>query len=275
MSCISFDSYIKPQLVQHTEDLLRGCISFDSYIKPQLPYFCFFIYLVVYLLTPTSNHNFFCLSLFKMKLYIFWLLHQTTTSSNAAMQSSLLYIFWLLHQTTTYWCVDDKPDGCISFDSYIKPQRGPVPPGPPCVVYLLTPTSNHNHRPACRRMPSLYIFWLLHQTTTYRHTYSPASRCISFDSYIKPQLHRRLQCSHLVVYLLTPTSNHNFFPSKSFNADVVYLLTPTSNHNFGTVSFFIVELYIFWLLHQTTTVCRYSFNSNSCISFDSYIKPQL
>ena len=57
LSCISFDSYIKPQLESDYIDLAKCCISFDSYIKPQpchsvLPYFH-----VVYLLIPTSNHN--------------------------------------------------------------------------------------------------------------------------------------------------------------------------------------------------------------------------
>ena len=33
--------------------------------------------------------------------------------------------------------------------------------------------------------------------------------CISFDSYIKPQLINAFQLRLLVVYLLIPTSNHN------------------------------------------------------------------
>ena len=35
ISCISFDSYIKPQHVAHDGVRLGRCISFDSYIKPQ------------------------------------------------------------------------------------------------------------------------------------------------------------------------------------------------------------------------------------------------
>ncbi|MGG6550458.1 UNVERIFIED_CONTAM: hypothetical protein NY100_34195, partial [Prevotella sp. 15_C9] len=34
--CISFDSYIKPQLLGTELIFAIGCISFDSYIKPQL-----------------------------------------------------------------------------------------------------------------------------------------------------------------------------------------------------------------------------------------------
>ena len=33
--CISFDSYIKPQLWYIQVSGIRRCISFDSYIKPQ------------------------------------------------------------------------------------------------------------------------------------------------------------------------------------------------------------------------------------------------
>ena len=36
LSCISFDSYIKPQLNLLWILIKTGCISFDSYIKPQL-----------------------------------------------------------------------------------------------------------------------------------------------------------------------------------------------------------------------------------------------
>ena len=77
-SCISFDSYIKPQpsvvievstevvyllIPTSNHNLLRidniniSCISFDSYIKPQLSVALAVLPYVVYLLIPTSNHN--------------------------------------------------------------------------------------------------------------------------------------------------------------------------------------------------------------------------
>ena len=37
--------------------------------------------------------------------------------------------------------------------------------------------------------------------------------------------------NQLVVYLLIPTSNHNFCLLLLYSASVVYLLIPTSNHN--------------------------------------------
>ena len=36
LCCISFDSYIKPQLTAKDYLTALSCISFDSYIKPQL-----------------------------------------------------------------------------------------------------------------------------------------------------------------------------------------------------------------------------------------------
>ena len=55
--CISFDSYIKPQLSAKAVRLAASCISFDSYIKPQLLVIHVAVLIVVYLLIPTSNHN--------------------------------------------------------------------------------------------------------------------------------------------------------------------------------------------------------------------------
>ena len=185
-------------------------ISLDSYIKPRLHTLWYLYSTVVYLLTPTSNHNLDCVD----------------------NNGNVLYIFWLLHQTTTVTIWNNTLLCCISFDSYIKPQLEIRPPGYGYVVYLLTPTSNHN----C------------------------SSRNFSF-------------CS--VVYLLTPTSNHNRKGIRANGYIVVYLLTPTSNHNVFSYLCFWVMLYIFWLLHQTTTYLICTYTNVGCISFDSYIKPQL
>ena len=57
LGCISFDSYIKPQLWLRIVVVAIGCISFDSYIKPQQALVSVHLAGVVYLLTPTSNHN--------------------------------------------------------------------------------------------------------------------------------------------------------------------------------------------------------------------------
>ena len=144
-SCISFDSYIKPQPKGEIRVDTSSCISFDSYIKPQPNSWrcciCCVVYLliptsnhnplhknershaVVYLLIPTSNHNQVMLISLLASLYIFWFLHQTTTIFCEWLNPGELYIFWFLHQTTT----SSLP---LSFARW------------------------------------LYIFWFLHQTTT-------------------------------------------------------------------------------------------------------------
>ena len=121
------------------------------------------------------------------------------------------------------------------------------------VVYLLIPTSNHNCRLRRPLWCQLYIFWFLHQTTTGIPIYCDGTRCISFDSYIKPQ-HWIRTC---------------------VRKSVVYLLIPTSNHNTHSLFRYPNKLYIFWFLHQTTTYGLGDMIASSCISFDSYIKPQL
>ena len=123
------------------------------------------------------------------------------------------------------------PTGCISFDSYIKPQQEIPYRQRREVVYLLIPTSNHNWRNCACSCQMLYIFWFLHQTTTLTITATRLWSCISFDSYIKPQLGGNERRRNIVVYLLIPTSNHNKL-----------VLRPV-----------LLWLYIFWFLHQTTT----------------------
>ena len=126
----------------------------------------------------------------------------------------MLYIFWFLHQTTTQVQELRHLLCCISFDSYIKPQlfvnqwSGTVS----CISF------------DSYIKPQLLLF----------HD-SPKASCISFDSYIKPQQWSHYYCICRVVYLLIPTSNHNFFEDYSFWFGVVYLLIPTSNHNYHPI----------------------------------------
>ena len=256
---------------------------------------------VVYLLIPTSNHNCKDTKLFWFQLYIFWFLHQTTTYRHEDNNRNPLYIFWFLHQTTTITCIGESSICCISFDSYIKPQRVVgIVASPYCcisfdsyikpqltysasskanVVYLLIPTSNHNiQHDVCTigwlyifwflhqtttyvccssshvrlyifwflhqtttiwthaaNGTGLYIFWFLHQTTTYLRCCLCRARCISFDSYIKPQPAKVADKIQYVVYLLIPTSNHN--AKRPLTVEEL--------------------LYIFWFLHQTTTLLKF------------------
>ena len=249
-----------------------SCISFESYIKPQLGLEKDRQRTVVYLLNPTSNHN--QSALFAAQRSVVYLL-TPTSNHNALPYSSylcMLYIFWLLHQTTTLSDMRLSLSRCISFDSYIKPQPPAHHPSYARVVYLLTPTSNHNLTPAVVLPSVLYIFWLLHQTTTYKWCFWIHFSCISFDSYIKPQHIASQLVRMIVVY---PYIKPQLCPSNTFFPAVVYLLTPTSNHNLSASTEQVPTLYIFWLLHQTTTIPLQRVQSLGCISFDSYIKPQL
>ena len=166
-------------------------------------------------------------------LYIFWFLHQTTTRSWAWRGARALYIFWFLHQTTTErtyspisWC-------CISFDSYIKPQHRwqSFEDFESCISFdsYIKPQPDGSDITAGVRCISFdsYIKPQLDGTRGYR-----GGSCISFDSYIKPQPYALDKLYRIVVYLLIPTSNHNTANCCS---------SPT-------------VLYIFWFLHQTTTV---------------------
>ena len=120
----------------------------------------------------------------------------------------------------------------------------------------------------------LYIFWFLHQTTTLLPLVLGSRRCISFDSYIKPQL------LHLLLISVSSCISFDSYIKPQLSAlnwaqeNVVYLLIPTSNHNYRGCGYAYAGLYIFWFLHQTTTSSTWLCSRWCCISFDSYIKPQ-
>ena len=206
------------------------CISLYSYIKPQ-PRTPERGAAVVYLYTPTSNHNWSGWRGQGSRLYIFILLHQTTTGLVYDREYKKLYIFILLHQTTTASEADKAKEGCISLYSYIKPQQHDQIPLYDKVVYLYTPTSNHNY--------SFYI--------------------------------NTLQC---VVYLYTPTSNHNSaqLETACYKLYIFILLHQTTTIRSPTSK--NLMLYIFILLHQTTTNHSSGCHCLCCISLYSYIKPQ-
>ena len=218
--------------VLHPRKNRSGCISFVSYIKPQLYIACFKSVLVVYLSFPTSNHNSAVVML--LKYFVVYLSFPTSNHNGSSRQPSkyVLYIFRFLHQTTTHGHHAHHVGCCISFVSYIKPQR-------------------QNYLPRL------------------------CNSCISFVSYIKPQQPSDRVWKRQVVYLSFPTSNHNSDEEHKSNKPVVYLSFPTSNHNGQAVNLRNFLLYIFRFLHQTTTVRCAPDAASCCISFVSYIKPQL
>ena len=147
-----------------------------------------------------------------------------------------------------------KEFSCISFDSYIKPQLLPLSLPLVPVVYLLIPTSNHNLIGRTGGSHALYIFWFLHQTTTFTFGVVFPARCISFDSYIKPQLTIR----KILVYESCISFDSYIKPQ---------LLTFLMMLFVSCISF---DSYI-----KPQHLGAQTFAQESCISFDSYIKPQL
>ena len=232
----------------------RCCISFDSYIKPQPWCYSCWLPLVVYLLIPTSNHNQASWVRAQRALYIFWFLHQTTTLSLFTIVPIRCISFdsYIKPQLTFICCI--ILESCISFDSYIKPQRkGSQIPYTICCISFDSYIK-----------PQLSVCSLLSRWS-----------CISFDSYIKPQqvFGDSVDCLRCISFdsYIKPQPEINWM----INENVVYLLIPTSNHNVLVWIDTILKLYIFWFLHQTTTHLLLYFIHTRCISFDSYIKPQL
>ena len=102
--------------------------------------------------------------------------------------SSALYIVLFLHQTTT-----DRIRKFIQRTLYI-------------VLFLHQTTTDF---PVSDGKCKLYIVLFLHQTTTNGYGYLFKWCCISYYSYIKPQLPDALCFLESVVYRTIPTSNHN------------------------------------------------------------------
>ena len=120
------------------------CISFYSYIKPQLHIIYSIKDVVVYRSIPTSNRNLRTEVIESLLLYIVLFLHQTATELVANTPNYLLYIVLFLHQTATSSIRTFNFSSCISFYSYIKPQPMKQIDYNTFVVYRSIPTSNRN-----------------------------------------------------------------------------------------------------------------------------------
>ena len=121
----------------------------------------------------------------------------------------------------------------------------------------------------------LYIVLFLHQTTTYSWFCFVGSCCISYYSYIKPQLPLLLTNFSRVVYRTIPTSNHNASLDYSDLQKLYIVLFLHQTTTTLTLLLIFRKLYIVLFLHQTTTRSPYAILLWCCISYYSYIKPQL
>ena len=123
MSCISFLSYIKPQ--RRTIAAARLCVVYHSFPTSNHNFAqdIYAVTHVVYHSFPTSNHN--LLHEVLIKNIVVYHSFPTSNHNMTEPESKLgaLYIIPFLHQTTTLATASNCAKCCISFLSYIKPQR--------------------------------------------------------------------------------------------------------------------------------------------------------
>ena len=191
-------------------NLFLCCISFDSYIKPQpLDYFIL--------------NNVRCISFdsyikpqpmrtLVMKLSVVYLLIPTSNHNEKLFKNAQKKVVYLLIPTSNH--------NSASYKKLVD-----------AVVYLLIPTSNHNRRLFYHYHFGLYIFWFLHQTTTKKLKRMLLKRCISFDSYIKPQPSTRMSWQEICCISFDSYIKPQLLFKNWTQVIVVYLLIPTSNHN--------------------------------------------
>ena len=106
----------------------------------------------------------------------------------------------------------------------------------------------------------MYYIFILHQTTTIKKSELKYSSCIISSFYIKPQQGAWNTYVYLVVLYLHSTSNHNYGVGSFVSHLVVLYLHSTSNHNFPEENSFGWKLYYIFILHQTTTGARSTFD---------------
>ena len=143
-------------------------------------------------------------------MFLIPILHQTTTYIRSGMKTLSLFLIPILHQTTTILFVNVA-----------------------LAMLFLIPILHQTTTP--RRIvflrPQLFLIPILHQTTTRRTFNSYATRCFSFQFYIKPQLFCIFIKLLVVVSHSNSTSNHNPGPWQTEYGGVVSHSNSTSNHN--------------------------------------------
>ena len=183
-----FMSYIKPQpmlRLAHRATVVYRTIPTSNHnvMQKRLNW----IY-VVYRTIPTSNHNLNVVTRPPAKVVYRTIPTSNHNPSESKARSFSLYIVLFLHQTTTQARRPLHRGRCISYYSYIKPQRFLCLGFFLLVVYRTIPTSNHNN-------------------TCHHHCYgSVVYRTIPTSNHNRcPTLNKLVG----VVYRTIPTSNHN------------------------------------------------------------------
>ena len=188
ISCISFYSYIKPQHVcgtSHIPKVVYRSIptsnrnTYVIVLRMWMLYIVLFLhqtatdqrqsaimamlYIVLFLHQTATNIP---IPVTHPQLYIVLFLHQTATQEDCHGRHAWLYIVLFLHQTATDIVLLNYEFRCISFYSYIKPQRERRYCYHTRVVYRSIPTSNRNSVWLWNQYSVLYIVLFLHQTAT-------------------------------------------------------------------------------------------------------------
>ena len=83
--------------------------------------------------------------------------------------------------------------------------------------------------------------------------HSNTAGCILLKFYIKPQHTANVYNLLYVVSYRNSTSNHNMSHWRATSQGVVSYRNSTSNHNSRYYKYFLFQLYLIEILHQTTT----------------------
>ena len=165
---------------------------------------------VVSIQYSTSNHNHRAPDLLRTKLYLFSILHQTTTNRRhpCVYHSCIYSVFYIKPQQQGLREKNKK--GCIYSVFYIKPQLFAFQDvAGTCCIYSVFYIKPQHHRRCLIRIP----------------------RCIYSVFYIKPQLWAFWGVFFIVVSIQYSTSNHNRLLRKRLELVVVSIQYSTSNHN--------------------------------------------
>ena len=133
-----------------------------------------------------------------------------------------------------------------------------------------TTTSRRRHK----RKKALYLIEILHQTTTFSQSISTRNGCILSKFYIKPQQMTTSMKDGLVVSYRNSTSNHNsrYYKYFLFQLYLIEILHQTTTMKLQQL--INQKLYLIEILHQTTTPGRPLLILLCCILSKFYIKPQ-
>ena len=114
-----------------------------------------------------------------------------------------------------------------------------------------TTTSRRRHK----RKKALYLIEILHQTTTFSQSISTRNGCILSKFYIKPQQMTTSMKDGLVVSYRNSTSNHNsrYYKYFLFQLYLIEILHQTTTMKLQQL--INQKLYLIEILHQTTTFC--------------------